>query len=104
MRREVGSDRRAAVVEDEWEGAPLPPNARLLRVEADEPVGVFVERTWPQADYGYRQVEIRRVMLEVVPVEPRKPPVAPGSLGEVAWVLREAGVLDMWAREQEGAA
>src|SRR4051794_39635788 len=73
LRAEVGSDRRAAVEEQDWLsewGHPVPPDAVLLRVEADEPVGVFVEKWWPHADYGYRRAQIRRLLRETEPVAP----------------------------------
>jgi hypothetical protein len=97
LRREVGSDRRAAVEEQDWQsewGHGVPPDAVLLRVEADEPVGVFVEKFWPQADYGYRNEQMWRLLRETVPVAPGHDGYSmPASLGEVAWLLREVGAL-----------
>jgi hypothetical protein len=72
----------------------VPPDAVLLRVEPDEPVGVFVERTWPLPDYGYRNKQKWRLLRETAPVAPGPSGYSvPASLGEVAHLLREVGVL-----------
>lgn len=89
LRREVGSDARAASVEENWE-SPIPSDAKLLRVEAEEDVAVFVERPHPIPDHGYRRAEIRRLLRETEPTPPSPDP-RPGeplSLGEVLWWLK----------------
>jgi hypothetical protein len=110
-RRDVGSDRRAAEVESDWLGKfgdPAPVDARLLRVEPDEAVGIFVERTWPHADYGYRRAMKDRLLRETVPVRQPDDWEGPTLIAHVAWVMREAGALsdepsaaevEYWERE-----
>lgn len=105
LRAEVGSDRRAAVVESDWLskwGHPVPTDAVLLRVEETEPVGVFVEKFWPQPDYGYRRAQIRRLLRETEPVAPGPDGYSiPATLGEVVHLMRECGALPAEPTEDE---
>ncbi len=105
LRRTVESNQRAAVEEQGWD-EPVPVDARVLRVEADLPVAVLVERTWPAADYGYRLAQIWRRLRGVEP-EPL-PEGCDGLvlLSHVAYGLREAGALgdELTAVEVEYAA
>lgn len=94
LRARVGSGQRAAVEEQDWGsefGSPLPPGARLLRVEPDEPVGVFVEASWPVPDYGFRNGDLGRLLRAVEPSSPARE--QPTSLESVAYLLRKAGAL-----------
>ena len=51
LRRKVGTQARAAEIECESCFDP-PPDTRLIRVEADAPVGVFVNAgTWPYGGF-----------------------------------------------------
>jgi hypothetical protein len=105
LRREVGSDRRAAVEELDWQsewGDPVPPDAVLLRVEPDAPVGVFVEKWWPQADYGYRREQIRRLLRETEPVAPPKGYEGPVLLGHVVAFALKHGI-PLWRDPEEAA-
>ncbi len=95
-RREMGSDQRAAEIESDWEskfGDPMPVDARLLRVEPDGPVGVFVERSWPTPDYGYRNAMLWRYLRGVVPERKPEGYEGPTLVSHVVYILREAGAL-----------
>jgi hypothetical protein len=67
----------------------MPPGARLLRVEAEAPVLVFVEPSWPYPLVGWRHEEAYRVLREVEPVEPPEGYEGPPLLSHVAAFARK---------------
>lgn len=94
--RLVGSERRAAEVESDdgaMFGDPVPFNARLLRVEPDEDVGVFVEATWPLPDYGYRRAMLWRYLRAAEPVKAPDGYKGPALISHVVCEMRELGAL-----------
>jgi len=71
----------------------MPVGAKLLRVDPDD-VGVFVEGTWPGADYPYRHTMIWRALRRAEPTAPPpdRGPVA-STWGELAYFGHQHGLI-----------
>ncbi|MFL5914126.1 MAG: hypothetical protein ACJ752_00605 [Gaiellaceae bacterium] len=95
----VGHNRRAGQVEVVQPDGP-PTDARLFRVEPDEPVAVLVEKTWPLPYIGQRHKRAWAMLRSVEPVKQPPDYEGPLLLAHVAAMLREAGAFGDVEEEQ----